>query len=282
MNRFANSLVIIIVIYNRALKACESFQSILEMAKNHNKLQVFVYDNSPTAQEIKSYENVEITYFNDPKNSGVSKAYNVGVAHAKANNKEFVLLLDQDTQLPNTILNEYFESINKHQEVNMFVPILRLKNGKIFSPSRYRFKRGFFVDNMEPGIHSLFNLAPVNSGMLVNVNAFLKVGGYNEKVKLDFADFQFVERFRKAYAEFYVINVECEQDFSDDNVSLERQQMRFKFYCEGAKNVENKSITDNLQYSIVVLMRALRLSMRFSTISFIGYYFKHYLFTTKG
>lgn len=282
MDRFADSLLIIIVIYKRLLEDCESFQSVLSIRAGVSNLNVFVYDNSPDSEQIKNYEGLTLTYFHDEKNSGVSKAYNVGVEHANKDKKEWVLLLDQDTSLPNSILKKYYEAIVRNTDINLFVPVLKLKKGSIFSPSRYRFKRGFFIDGIKPGAHSLFEYAPVNSGMMVRVEAFQKVGGYNEKVKLDFADFQFVERFRKAYTRFFVLDVECEQDFSDEESSLQSQSVRFKYFCEGAKNIEDKSIWDWLQYNTVVFIRAVRLTIRFGKPGFIGSYFRNFLFASKA
>lgn len=281
MDRFTDSLLIIIVIYKRALEACESFQAVLGMCEEDAEINLFVYDNSSTSQQIKHYEGLRITYFHDPKNSGVSKAYNVGVDHAGKNQKEWVLLLDQDTRLPNSILEAYGQAITGNPDINLFAPVLKLKNGKIFSPSRYRFKRGFYVDKMAAGPQSLFNFAPVNSGIMVKVTAFLEVGGYNEKVKLDFSDFQFIERFRKLHPNFYVMDVECTQDFSDDDGSFESQSVRFKHFCEGARNMEGQRIWDWVQYNAVVFIRAIRLTFRFGKFGFIGTYFNNFLFASK-
>jgi len=282
MMQFADDLLVIIVIYKTSLEACESFQSVMAMRPQSSNLNIFVYDNSPTPQHVKKYEGLNITYLHDDKNSGVSTAYNSGAEHAKDNGKNWLLLLDQDTSLPNSVLNEYDKSIDKNQDIKLFAPILKLRDGKIFSPSRYRFKRGFFIDSINPGIHSLFKLAPVNSGMMINTKAFFEVGGYNEKVKLDFADFQFVERFRKSFTYFFVLNVECEQDFSNEGGSYESQSTRFIFYCQGARNIENINIWDWFQYNTVVLIRAIRLTLRFGKPSFLGAYFKNFLFASKA
>ncbi len=282
MDRFTEDFLIIIVIYKTSLEACESFQSVKAMKPQRTNLNVFVYDNSPTSQPIKNHEGLKITYLHDPMNSGVSKAYNTGAEHARNKGLSWLLLLDQDTSLPNSILGEYNKAINNNPEVKLFAPVLKLRDGNIFSPSRYRFKRGFFLKNIKPGIHSLLNFAPVNSGMLIETEAFFKVGGYNEKVKLDFADFQFIERFRRSFTDFFVLNVECEQDFSDDSSSAERQKVRFRYYCEGARNVENKTIWDWLQYNAVVFMRAIRLTFRFGKLNFLGTYYKNFLFASKA
>lgn len=283
MISFLQSLLIVIVKYNRDLEECESFNSIKKIEHGEKeKLAVFVYDNSPVAQKISAHKSLNIIYFQDPENPGVSKAYNAGVEYARQHQKKWVLLLDQDTSLPCDILENYCQAIKENPKLKLFAPILRLKNGKIFSPSRYRFKRGFFLNKILAGTHSLYELAPVNSGIMVEVETFLKVGGYNEAVQLDFSDFQFIERFRKIFQSFYVIDVECEQDFSDDEISYKSQYVRFKYFCSGALNIEEKSFWDWLQYNSVVFVRAFRLTLRYGKLGFIGTYLNDFLFSSKS
>ncbi len=272
--------MIIVVVYNRKLEACESFRSIRNIAKKEPELNLFVYDNSPVAQEIRNHEGLKISYFHDPKNSGVSKAYNKGVAFAQESRKEWVLLLDQDTSLPSTIIADYASAIEKHQTINLFVPILKLGSGEVFSPFRYRFKRGFYLQHIEAGVHSLEKIAPVNSGMTVRVETFLQVGGYNDKVKLDFSDFQFIERFKGFNPEFYVMDVVCIQDFSDNETSLQSQKRRFEFFVDGARNIEKRNFLDLIQYHNIVLARALKLTVRFRNMTFLKHYLGRFLFSS--
>ena len=117
--------------------------------------------------------------------------------------------------------------------------------------------------------------------MLVNLKAFHEVGGYNEKVKLDFSDFQFIERFRKVYKTFYVVDIICEQDFSDDEISLPTQAKRFRYYCEGARNIEKEGAWDWIQYNSFVLLRAMRLTIRYGNVSFLRTYFSAFLFRSN-
>ncbi len=278
MDEFVESLLIIVVLYNIPVEESESFRSIREMDSGGGDLGLFVYDNSKQPQTIKGYDGLHISYVHDSKNSGVSKAYNEGTAHARKHQKKWVLLLDQDTTLPVTLLKRYRVATKQNPELKLFVPVLTLKNGKIFSPCTYRFKRGFYLDTIEKGIHSLQKLSPVNSGMLIDVHAFFEVGGYNDQVKLDFSDFQFIERFRKRYSDFYVMDVECDQDFSDDEVSLGSQANRFRYYCEGARNIEKNGIWDWLQYSAGVFLRAVRLGLRYKDSRFLSIYVDTFLF----
>lgn len=277
MGDFINSLSIVIVLYNTELDDSESFQSVIQMHKGIGELDLFVYDNSREPQQIKRYPNLHITYLHDPKNSGVSKAYNIGAENAQLQLKEWVLLLDQDTTLPQDIFDHYEKTIRDYPDIKLVVPILRLGNGKIFSPCSYKFKRGFYLDTIAPGLHSLNQLSPVNSGIFVHLTSFFEAGGYNEKVKLDFSDFQFIERFRKVYPVFYVMDVECQQDFSDDEVSYSGQLNRFGYYCEGARNSDKKGIWDWVQYNTVVVLRAMRLSVKYKKWGFINTYLNKFL-----
>ncbi len=278
MTNFIDSLAVVIVVYNTKLETSESFQSVKGMCRNGTTFDLIVYDNSPKPQQPIELPGLRITYIHDPENSGVSKAYNVAAIHATALGKHWILLLDQDTTMPSAILEAYQREIGRHPEISLFVPVLKLRNGKIFSPCSYRFKRGFYLKTISGGIHSLNKLAPVNSGMLVDLKAFHEVGGYNEKVKLDFSDFQFIERFRKVYKTFYVMDVICEQDFSDDEISFSTQEKRFRYYCEGARNIEKEGSWDWIQYNSFVLLRALRLTIRYGKVSFLRTYFSAFLF----
>jgi GT2 family glycosyltransferase len=282
MANFIDSLAVIIVVYNTNLEASQSFKAVKGMPRKGESLELIVYDNSKKPQQPIEHPGLRITYFHDPDNPGVSKAYNVAAAHAMANRKEWILLLDQDTTMPATLLGSYTTAIGRHPEIKLFVPILKLQNGKIFSPCSYRFKRGFYLTSLVSGIHSLNKLAPVNSGMLIDLKAFHKVGGYNEKVKLDFSDFQFIERFRSVYSTFYVMDVVCEQDFSDDDISFTSQAKRFRYYCEGAGNIEKDGAWDWIQYNTFVLLRAMRLTIRYGKGGFLGTYISTFLFRSNS
>ena len=277
MNNFLESLLIVIVIYNRSLEDCESFQSVLQMTEKGSDLNIYIYDNSKLPQKINFRQGISTVYYHDSNNSGVSIAYNQGAIHAKKSNKKWLLLLDQDTTLPSNLLKEYKSSIEKHSKIRLFVPILLLNNDRIFSPCLYKFKRGFHPKKIYSGVHSLYKLAPVNSGMLIHLDSFLNAGGYNNKVKLDFSDFQFIERFRKMHSEFYVLDIKCTQDFSNDEVSYSNQINRFKYYCNGANNIDKSNFLDFLQYGTIVLFRAIILTIKYGKSKFLSIFINYYL-----
>ncbi len=277
MNNFTDTVCVVIVLYKIALEESPSFKSVLAAQKLGKEISVFIYDNSPYPQETKNYPDLHFFYTHDPENPGVSKAYNSGAAYAHRNEKEWILILDQDTTLPEAIFLDYERAIRKYPEIKLFAPILKLANGKIFSPCKYRFKRGFHLKGVTAGLSSFKNMSPVNSGMLINTTSFFEAGGYNNAVKLDFSDFQFIERFRKVQSNWCIIDVVCEQDFSDDEVSFASQLNRFRYYCEGALHSSKDGMWDWLQYGIVVFIRGTRLTLRYKRLDFFGTYVNFFL-----
>jgi GT2 family glycosyltransferase len=108
-----------------------------------------------------------------------------------------------------------------------------------------------------------------NSGMLVSLDAFNAVGGYDEKIPLDFADHDFCRRFARIYCEIYILDLSCEHGFSNlENSSIENALMRFSFYCRGARN-SCKSPMDKFSHLLVVLVRCIVLSLRYRSFRFL-------------
>ncbi len=277
-----NDIMAIIVLYNEELYNSNSFKTLLQsvnFAKMTN-IHLFVYDNSPQPQIIpeNNHSPFIIHYKSDITNGGISKAYNCGADVAKKlGTIQWLLFLDQDTNLPENLFVQYKSNISAHQNIHMFVPILMLQNGVVFSPCRYLFKRGFPLKKIAPGIHSFKNYSPVNSGMLVQLKAFFDSGGYKELVRLDFSDFQFVERFRKKSNFFVVIDAVCIQQFSNEETSVEKLNKRYRFFCEGAKYADRNNWLDAVMYFGVAFMRATTLFMRTKKTVFYKTFLQQYL-----
>ncbi|PTB96812.1 hypothetical protein C9994_05720 [Marivirga lumbricoides] len=265
----------VVVTYNSLFHASDTMRSLdLSLQKINKNLDILIYDNSPINQkeyyDKLTLDRFNITYFSDLSNSGVSTAYNEAAKIAKERDKKWVLLLDQDTNFSTNIFEAYFDAIFKNShEIKLFVPILKLEDGRIFSPSRYKLKRGFMIKNISPGIHSLKSLSPVNSGMLIDIEAFFEVGGYNEKVWLDFSDFQFIERFRKKFKSFCVLDSIGYQDFSNENINFTDALTRFRIYCDCVIHCEKKGLLDRMIYFALTFSRAVSLSLKYKKIDFI-------------
>ncbi|NQX55240.1 hypothetical protein HQN86_16580 [Pedobacter panaciterrae] len=241
-------------------------------------MDLFIYDNSPLAQEIilKDSDIWTVNYTHDRLNPGVSKAYNEGAKFALTLKKKWILILDQDTRFPLTLFNEFSNAICLYPNSKLFAPILKSRD-IIVSPTIYRFNRGFSPKSIVPGIHDLRKFSPINSGMFINLNLFFNADGYDENIKLDFSDFVFIRRLCKIISEFVVLNVTCSHDLSSSDLQpLASAEFRYKSYCEGAK-LSARNLKERIILLVVCLIRGARLGLRYKSFTFLTLFGKCYL-----
>ncbi|MDD5616659.1 MAG: glycosyltransferase [Candidatus Methanoperedens sp.] len=274
-----NDTLAVLVLYNTELEHSESFISLSKNLENSgSKMDIVVYDNSPEAvyEKESGFENWNIHYIHDSSNPGVSKAYNEGFKIGKKLNKKWLLLLDQDTTFPEEALIKYFEAMDTFKNSVMFAPVLTVNN-KIYSPSAYYLKRGFHLKSIKAGLSTIRNRTLLNSGMCISLAAFEKIGGFNEKVRLYFSDFNFIDRYRRHYTDFIVLDTICEHKmFTIENKNAESQSKRFMYFCEGARNSSDNSVDFCIYFSSAFL-RAIKLSAKFKTFGFITVFFHNFI-----
>lgn len=273
------SLLGVVVIYNIIIEECQTLMSLNKSASFIGQtLDIVLYDNSsmPQRNDTLQFSHLRCIYYHDSTNPGVSKAYNYAAGEASRMKKEFILLLDQDTLFPEETLIRYLEGINAYPNHHLFCPILQTKNG-VFSPTKYFFRRGMKWANVKPGIHLLKNRNVLNSGLLVNLEVYQGIGGYNEQIELYFSDFDFVNRYKQRYQEMVVINLICFHSLSDfDNVDVYSAIKRFKHYVRGSY-YSILNYTDYVYLFITILSRSVKLSLRYRNLQFLKIFFKQYL-----
>jgi len=268
----------VVVLYKTKINLSEALISINNSLFSVGKLDIVVYDHSTVADDNRYYyENLNIIYKHDPRNISLGVAYNYTAELAKTMKKCWILLLDQDTVFKYDLFQKYLSSIKDYPNESMFVPILKLQDNSIFSPSRYFFKRGFHLKKIQTGINSLKYKSPVNSGMLIKLEVYILSKGYNEDVFLDFSDFQFIERFKLIHNTFVVINSSGMQDFSNDTKDISKIINRFSVYCQSARNCEKNTLIDKIQYFAIVFSRAISLTIKNDNLIFFKVFLINYI-----
>jgi rhamnosyltransferase len=276
---FLEELLVVLVIYQIDLDNSDSFQSINKILPEKSRVGLLVYDNSPTplAQcDRNKYPNWQIYYISDRENSGVSKAYNEGYKLAKELNKKWLLLLDQDTKFAPDILEKYYNATQECSFPTIFAPLLVSNTGSFYSPCQYRFNRGFPLKKATTGLQNNNNISLLNSGLLISIELFQKIGGYNEKLKLDFSDFEFVDRYRKISSYFFIIDSKAIHGFSGDLDDCETAYKRFDRYCQSIK-IMNQLDDRSLVLWYFALLRACKLSIKFKNFRFLSLLSKLFL-----
>lgn len=272
----SKSLTFCIVTYKEVFHETITYRSLLNSIFNltdEHEINISVFDNTPLTEkkyslknEVLIDRNVTTRYITDNNNIGLARAYNILVADAQKNGCEWIVLLDQDTTLPSDFCRIYF---SLPSGILLHAPKV-FSNSIMISPAKYNNYRSVLIDNDSSGVTPLANLSCINSGLLVNIKLYKKVGGYNEKLFLDFCDHDFILRVKKDYNEINIIDTHVSQNFSNDIHTKHEAFQRYKLFLNDLSNFgdgKNKLLI----FFYVDLPRIISLSIKFKTLQFIKY-----------
>lgn len=262
----------VIVIYNI------QFDDLKNKIPSH--LDCIIIDNSYESlikpkNRLKGKTNFIYVHF--PNNPGLSYAYNYACEYAANKGYNWILISDQDTIFPENYYLIYEAAVKNNPQIKLFCPKVIIPNGKYLSPVPLRHFFPRFEHSVPTGIINISNFAIINTGLLINVKAYQEIGGYNNKVWLDYADFQFIERFNKYYSEGYVIDITLTQSFSNEVENIIDKINRFKKFCSSIKHYESSSYKNKIFIHLAVLKRTLSLCSQSKSLIPFRIFFKNYI-----
>ncbi|MCI7274537.1 hypothetical protein MR642_09640 [bacterium] len=262
----------VLVIYKIRLQDSIAYNTLLRP----NGIDDFlIYDNSPASfeQDLSQVPH-KACYQRDYSNSGLPKAYNCGATMAVQKGYSHILLLDQDSKFPLETWDCYLRHLDFPGIVS---PMFKTKEGLNFSPVYIGGLLPRAERDLHGGEYSLYSHAVINSGCCIPVGLFEQAGGYDPRVRLDFADFQFQLRVRAIRPRLLVLDVVAEQDFSNDVVDVRALRSRFKLYLESALHFRSDSVKGKLKHHYAVFHHTLSLFFRTRSLSFLTDYVKFLL-----
>lgn len=265
-------ILAVMVAYGTPLAESATLRSLsASLERTGALLDLFIYDNSPeppAADPAAHGGHLRVTCHHDPTNPGVSAAFNAGARLAREQGNEWLLLLDQDTDFPPETMAVYLTAITSGKG-EMFAPQL-VAGDRLLSPCGYRAGIGFHLPRVTPGVLSLSGRTVLNSGLLVRLAAFEACGGYDEGVRVDFADFAFMNRFRRLWPEITLLELVCRHGFSNQECVEESVAFRrFVGYCRDGRAA---AATPLLLFThlFLVLRRCVVLTLRYRSPRFLA------------
>lgn len=272
------SILVVVVLYNQTIGQSRALNCLKSNTLPENiNVKFFIYDNS-SSEQTNGLLSEKYYYQHDQSNPGLSKAYNTACEYAIKNKFEWIILLDQDTWLPDNFYTEYIQAIRDNNDIKIFSSLVEIGSSGIYlSPAKYGLKKINPSEKKYIGRRSLFDIGIINSGMCINTNAFKEIGGYHNDVYLDFSDFYFIEKLREKYPIVGIIDIVLKQDFSGLETNKHKQLTRFRNYCKCAKAYPKESLKDYIEFLILVGGRAILLCFRFSTLKFLKIFMNNYL-----
>lgn len=189
------NVLAVLVIYNRSIEESETFRSLLRNYAHtpdaFRGVKLLIYDNSAQAHEVAVPVPFEWEYVHDEGNRGLAVAYNRGWKEAVRTSCRWLLLLDQDSSLPDEFMQTLagdVAGVDSDSRVAAVVP--KMRSGRsIFSPARVRYG-GIIkpIDRQHEGICLFDNAYAIGSGCTIRVAFLTAIGGFNETFWLDCLD----------------------------------------------------------------------------------------------
>jgi len=236
--------------------------------------KILIIDNTPDPQ-VKEIEKLIIKFGQRTQyvplfdNVGIAAAQNVGIKMAKDSNASHVLLLDQDSILPEKmvegLLSEEASLLSKGVSVAAIGPsYIDQKTNESVSAveaSFLRTKRKSHSGTNEP-LHSDYIIA---SGSLIRVDVLNKYGLMREELFIDWVDIEWGERCRvnNCYS-FVSQNVIMKHSIGDEHANI----LGKTIYLHS--DFRNYFIVRNAVY--LSKDKGLRLKLRFSMLFKVPYY----------
>jgi GT2 family glycosyltransferase len=185
-------ILVTVVLYKMPLTESPAIQGLLQSfacnPKLHDSLSVLIWDNTP-APLTNPPTLSSFIYKHSLHNLGVSGAYNRAMEIAGAMDCQWLLLLDQDTEVPADFLPQMFDLgcklLNKPL-IAAVVPFL-MNGDRILSPVEVGFKHLRALRRRFEGVYPR-QVAAANSGALMRTDALREIGGFNEDFWLDYSD----------------------------------------------------------------------------------------------
>jgi rhamnosyltransferase len=279
-------ILFVVVLYKIILDESLTYKSLgksIEEFCHDLRVDLLVCDNSSNPQIIKedadSNRQFNIYYLHDSGNPGISLSYNRAAELASVKEKSWLLVMDQDTVFPVDAINKYVQSLNQYPNFSLYAPKVRGIDGLLLSPCGYKFYRGYPLQDLPVGINSSAGRNVINSGLLLDLEAYKSIDGYDERVWLYYSDFVFFNRLKKKYNEFVIVNCQLNHELSaSDYTDYAFAMKRFQYYCEGAKAASlcDRNFVSDISYRLTVGMRGMLMTWRFKKISFFKVFLQNF------
>lgn len=175
-----NKIVIVIVLYNE--------QPPQYIYSSKSGVEIILVDNTPDRELY--IETPNITYIPLHRNYGIAKALNVGFEKAQDLGAEWVLTMDQDSDLPSNLLTEYQKYISHLYKPAVLAPQLNMYDGE------HKQASNDYNELTEA----------LTSGSLISMKSWRESGGFKEELFIDGVDFEFCKHVRLLGYHVYQIN----------------------------------------------------------------------------
>lgn len=195
-DRKENTIYAVVVSYNPDENLISHLDNLTKQVS-----KVLLFDNHSVGnglvvvKECENIKNVQVIY--SKENIGLSKAQNRAISQSLKEGAEWVLTLDDDSDMSSGFVDAMLDEYNKSDDrVGIIIPIVKDINSGVMS--RYILSGNRFRKIL-PTKESIGVLVAISSGMLIKKDVFYEVGYMNEKYFIDYVDIEFSLRVNQRF-----------------------------------------------------------------------------------
>lgn len=180
-------ILAVIVTFNPKIDILKNNYNILVKQCNN----IIIVDNgSENIQEIKNILNNSSNLIENGSNKGIAFALNRALYYAENKNYKYILTMDQDSEPAFDMLQYLYEAISSNDNLSIVGSCIIDKNSQHVLKISSEIEERQYI---------------ITSGSLCKVSDLLKVGGFLEKLFIDYVDFEMCLRLLKNQYELYVV-----------------------------------------------------------------------------
>ncbi|MCF0042528.1 glycosyltransferase [Dyadobacter fanqingshengii] len=265
-------VLVLIVLYKCRPHECHTIVSLSKQKESANlNVRYIVWDNSPAGLDKSDCERLQTLlpceYISTPVNTGLAKLYNTVVS---SNDFDYIILLDQDSNLPDTYFYSLSNAIQENPALNLFLPLV-MNGERIVSPGNFHFFKGKHWAAPRAGVIKAKNIIGVTSGMTINKKYFNKTGyKFDERLILYGIDTKFLLDYASREKELYVLDsVIAHNSALWSKTSADDLLPRFRNFQKAWQIIlSDRPFAQFLNY-IFALYSRLKLSLKYRDVRFI-------------
>lgn len=195
-------------------------KNISEILKYSDKVFLLVNSKGTKLQ----YDDPKIKIIYNKRNLGLSKAINNILLNI--NDFDLAVLFDQDSTFFEKdfriLLDTFINEKEKNNLVSCIGPSLKVRGNEIFIPKWTKNKNKYENEN----VISVNNV--ITSGMIVDINIFKNLSGFDERYPVDFCDFTYCwKNVNNGYLVLQSKNIFLQHEVGNDGLKIGKHTIHF-------------------------------------------------------
>ncbi len=268
-----SKLTILVCLYNKNISTSNTLQSLLKAVDLIKNESIFIWDNSVKPLNKKEFDLLKNNFLNfryrhTAENIVLSKIYNAVIDEQKEANS-YLMLCDDDSEIPASFFITLEEQINKYPFINLFLPQI-YSNSILVSPAKDYLIKTRLIKDLNAGILKTDYVTAINSGMVISNRVFMQGFRYDETLNFYGTDNFFMYEYAKKNDNLSVLDIKIDHDLSFDG--KENIPNKIRIFKE-IKRANKIIYSDNIFKKILVIFNnyivSIKLCIKYRTLAFL-------------